>query len=250
MALIACSLPFVAGCNDSDIKKAAKAANDIAAALGGLETVSEQLYASKLISGDETIAVSNYIKSATLADDQFVAQVRALKKIDPNSKAQIVTLFASLAQSLDVLNQQGVLGVKNPDAKARLQVAFQTAQAAVDVISQMLQYTPSKFSSLNQYRGRDVLSAYTLEYRGEQLPDPRRVPLWSLDALAISQLLALALQIFGVGSKVVETIRSESGLTDDEILAAAEQTNQSTRDQIAAHLDAVKRDQQSPPSSS
>lgn len=271
VAVVALALACaIAGCKDSDLTKAAKAADDISAALGGLETVNEQVYATRLIDAQETIAVSNAISAATLANDQFVANVRSLKKVDSSNKAQIVSWFGVLAQSLSQLSTQVSFGVKNPDARQQLQASFQIAQAAANVIAQMLsahramqsgdwaigpsgQVETAPFIYRPIYGDESRIGAPHLHYaRLFQSPDhpitlsPDEQPVMAaFDPAALGALLALALQVFGVGSKVVETIRSESGMSDEDILAAAEKNDAATRAQLVAHIEQVNKDSQS-----
>ena len=134
---------LMAGCNDGDVRKAARAADSIASGLAAVQKANEAVFDAGLIDKEDAKAVSLLVKDATLANDVFVAKVRTLKEIDPSSKVALVRWFGELSASIEKLNQEGVLRVKNPEAKAKLSVAFAAVQAGLDIIGGLLQSSSS-----------------------------------------------------------------------------------------------------------
>jgi hypothetical protein len=61
-----------------------------------------------------------------------------------------------------------------------------------------------------------------------------------MDPVQVLQLISLAIQVFGEGAQIVQEIKSQAGMSDEQLLAQAEQSDQETRDLIAKHLEAVK----------
>src|SRR5437764_1461997 len=49
-----------------------------------------------------------------------------------------------------------------------------------------------------------------------------------MDPQTIIKLIALAVQVFGAAAPIVAEIKAQSGLSDDQLLAAAEQADQET----------------------
>jgi ribosomal protein S20 len=121
------------------VHTAAVTANGISAALRGIEQVNEDLYDARprLVDYYETVALSDAIAKATIANDTFIATVRSAAKA--NDPAQVAALFAQLSKNLDDLNQKGILPVKNKTARDRLSEAFQVAKAALQAVAIELQ---------------------------------------------------------------------------------------------------------------
>ncbi len=126
------------GCNDDDVRKAARAADGIASGLAGVQKVNVILYQGELISKDETKAIAVLVQQGTLANDEFIAKARTLRDLDPGNKALMLQWFGEVSASLDKLNREGVLHVKNPEAQARLSVAFASVKAGADIIASLL----------------------------------------------------------------------------------------------------------------
>jgi hypothetical protein len=64
----------------------------------------------------------------------FHLQVRNTKVLDPASKNQLLLLFSGITTSVAELNQQGVLGIHNEQAKTKVAAVlagFTTAFAAI-----------------------------------------------------------------------------------------------------------------------
>jgi hypothetical protein len=131
-------------CSDSDYRKAARAGAGIASGLQTLQGINEDAYASKLLEGHEAILVAQLISDATRANDEFVKQLGGFKQLQPGDRAMLALWFGGLTRSLDALNQQGILRVKDPQARERLSLAFAAVQTSLAVLAQLFAaYAPT-----------------------------------------------------------------------------------------------------------
>ncbi len=117
-------------------RKAAKAADDMAAALNTMTKIKRDLGTSGKLSRDRELALTNLLLKANTADKEFVRQIKALKA-DPNpaTKATLCTLFSTVTSALTDLNNNGILPVDNADAKSKLTAVFNTITAASGIIA-------------------------------------------------------------------------------------------------------------------
>jgi hypothetical protein len=145
IALIASAIMLSAfSCNSSDIHKASDAAAKIASGLKAIEKVNEDLYPSQL-TVEETVAISKGVAGATLVNDRFVGCVRGLKQSAGN--AGLIACFDSLANALNDLNNKSLLGIKNPDARARFALTFQAVEEKAKFIAGAIGYSKPVISS-------------------------------------------------------------------------------------------------------
>jgi hypothetical protein len=119
-------------------RKAAKAADDIAAALNTMTRIEVELGKSGKISKDRDIALTTLLQKANTADRALVNEIKKLKA-DPNpaTKATLCTLFNTVNSALADLNNSGILPVEDADSKSKLANVFSTITAALAIITQV-----------------------------------------------------------------------------------------------------------------
>ena len=117
-------------------RKAAKAADDIAAALNTMTKVKRELGTSGKLSREREIALTGLLQKANDADRAFLTEVKKLKA-DPNpaTKATLCSLFNTASAALTDLNNSGIMPVEDADAKSKLTTIFSTITAATAVIT-------------------------------------------------------------------------------------------------------------------
>lgn len=117
-------------------RKAAKAADDIAAALNTMTRIKRELGTSGKLSRDREVALTNLIQKANTADRALLNEIKKLKA-DPNpaSKATLCSLFNTATSALTDLNNSGILPVEDADAKSKLTTIFSTITAASAIIA-------------------------------------------------------------------------------------------------------------------
>jgi hypothetical protein len=116
-------------------RKAAKAADDIAAALNTMTKIKRDLGTSGKLSRDREIALTNLLQKANTADRAFLNEIKKLKA-DPNpaTKATLCSLFNTASSSLTDLNT-GLSLIEDADAKSKLTTVFSTITAALPIIT-------------------------------------------------------------------------------------------------------------------
>lgn len=117
-------------------RKAAKAADDIAAALNTMTKVKRELGTSGKLSRDREIALTNLLQKANTADRAFLNEIKKLKA-DPNppTKATLCSLFNTASAAFTDLNNSGILPIEDADAKSKLTTVFNTITAATAIIA-------------------------------------------------------------------------------------------------------------------
>lgn len=130
LALVLVLAPL--GCSDSDYRKAARAADQIASGLDAVQDLSAKLYtAYRLIDKEEARALQVGVIDATLVNDEFIAKLRALKRIDGANKQKLGAWFGEVLTSLEKLEDGGAFHVKNENARLQLRAAFRIVRAAI-----------------------------------------------------------------------------------------------------------------------
>ena len=123
-------------CKDTQIKQAARASDDMATTISLAIDAKRALATSNppLITPQEELALTLGLQKVNAAVRAFNEEVKRLSKVDPNSKGQLLALFADITKSISDLNAQGVLGIKNPDSKAKLTVILAGFNASITAI--------------------------------------------------------------------------------------------------------------------
>lgn len=128
------SLTLVA-CEDSDFKKTAKATDTITASLGTAQNINEILYEEGKLTVSETRGIANLLHDSNTAVESFIAKARTLEELDKGNKVLMAQWFAELASELRRLNEEGILHIKNSDAKSRLSVVFASIEGVIQIVS-------------------------------------------------------------------------------------------------------------------
>jgi hypothetical protein len=138
--LVSCAL--MTACSDNQVKQCADAAAKVSTTLGAFEETVEQVQTQGLISQDEAISVVTLIGEATKVNDEFVTQVRAAKKLNDPTLATLSTAFEGVTKSVDRLEQEGVLHIKNPDARTKLSIGLQSVRLALTAVKALADLAP------------------------------------------------------------------------------------------------------------
>jgi hypothetical protein len=126
-------------CSGSSIHKANQAAKQIADDLSAFEVQIEQQYAAGNLSKAEAINLETLCSQATLANDTFVQKVQTLSGLDSSNAPQVTAWLAELVTSIDALNQQGVLQIKNPSAQQKFNLYAQSLATGLTILEGVLQ---------------------------------------------------------------------------------------------------------------
>lgn len=130
---------FVTGCDDSQYRKAVRATAGVSSGLKALQEANEIAFRAGEIDQDDARNISLSVADAAQANQAIVKELRSIKKLDAQSKAQVVAHVKELAASLQALNEAGVLHIKNPQTKAKVDAALAGVQAALQILEGLVQ---------------------------------------------------------------------------------------------------------------
>ena len=128
------------GCDNGNLsdpyRKAAKADDDIAAALNTMTKIKGDLGRSGKLSHDREVALTNLLQKANTANRAFHNEIKKLKA-DPNpaTKATLCSLFNTVTSALTDLNNSGILPVEDAGAKSKLADVFSKITAFSTIIA-------------------------------------------------------------------------------------------------------------------
>jgi propanediol dehydratase large subunit len=120
-------------------RNAAKAADDLAAAIHEMVVLKRELAYDRVITPVEERDLTELLLKLNSADRAFVDQLRGLTSApDAATQTKLRNSFAEMISAIDALKSDAVPNLKNPDAVSRLNQLVSTMSAAVQVINQAL----------------------------------------------------------------------------------------------------------------
>ncbi|MBI3654102.1 MAG: hypothetical protein HY231_23980 [Acidobacteria bacterium] len=137
VCLLATSLSFTA-CSDSDLKKAAQASDDMARGISVALDLDAALIEQKLLSSGEALTVTSALLDLNRLVRQFNDTAQTYKSFDISARTALGKILADITTTLDKLNNQGVLKIKNPDAQLKFRSALAVMSSAVNVLAALL----------------------------------------------------------------------------------------------------------------
>lgn len=129
---------FIQACDNADIRKAAKASDDMARGISVALDLDAALIQQGLLSNDEAIAVTSALLDLNRLAREFNDTARGFKALDGAAKASLLQILTSITASLDKLNTQGVLRIKNAEAQQKFKTALAVITAAVNILAATL----------------------------------------------------------------------------------------------------------------
>jgi hypothetical protein len=244
------------GCTDTDYRKATRAAAGIATGLGAIQDANESLFKAQLLDKDEARAIAQGVADAVRVNDQFVGRLRTLKTIDASNKQLVGLWFSEVLTSLEALNEQGVLRVKNADAKAKLSVIFAGVQSSAAILTQLMAangirvYAVSSSRDLagraRVRRGRRLRAqhGHARRRRLPALPEPRGDCRGASRRCSVNQGTAQAvIALIEISQHAISAaleIKKQNELQDEQLLAYAESKDAETLAKTQKFLDSLK----------
>jgi hypothetical protein len=194
-------------CNESQVHKANRTAKQIADDLHEFEAKVEEQYVAGTLDKDEAKNLAQLASDATLADDQFVANLKTLKTLDAANSSLVVGWFQELADSIQKLNADGVLHIKNPKTKANFILLYQGIDAGLSTLRMLLEGLKSE------------------------------IPFGPIQhAQFDSASLSIILMAFNSLAKLILQARKDGSLTDEQLQQGTLDENADTRNHAAAFI--------------
>jgi hypothetical protein len=138
MGLIVFSLLLTACPNENSdpVRKYAKAADRMATSIEAMIDAKRSLAGAGRITPAEELTLTKALLVANEAVTVFHKRVKGLTAMpDAPTKAELTTLLNDVTTAIDGLNNQGVLGVSNPESKQKLARFIATIKSAIAVFS-------------------------------------------------------------------------------------------------------------------
>jgi hypothetical protein len=134
--LLAC---FVTqACTDEDRERAAQASDNMARGISVALDLDAALIEARLLDKDEAITVTSALLDANRLIREFNETAKGFKSIGAAERSALLRIVTGITRSLDRLNEQGVLRLKNPEAKQKFTAALAVVTGAVTVLSTLL----------------------------------------------------------------------------------------------------------------
>lgn len=118
------------------LRKYAKAADNMAGAINSMIKTKRSLAQSGRITAAEDLRLTRSLLVVNEGVTVFHQRVKSLTATpDAATKAQLMTMLNSVTTAVDELNNEGVLGVSNPESKEKLARFIATLKSAIAVFS-------------------------------------------------------------------------------------------------------------------
>lgn len=118
------------------LRRAASAADAIAGSIKELRTAKNDLAGQNKISKDENVKLTTLLLRVNTADKALVSRLKSMNAMpDAAGKQQLVALFNELTAAVDDANTNGVLGLKNEEARNKLTVTINAIRASLAIIA-------------------------------------------------------------------------------------------------------------------
>ncbi len=127
-------LLMLAACPQGTYRKILNAENGVAQSIGAGTNIVSDLYDRQVIDRGEKNAVAGALLDANHLLDIFNQGAKAVHASGADSKTQYLTLADELADGIRQLNAAGILRVKNPNAKAQVDALFASIQASIQIL--------------------------------------------------------------------------------------------------------------------
>ena len=137
LAMLCLSFQCGGGGDGDPRRKYARASDTIAGSISTMIDVKRDFAQNGRITADEERRLTELLLRANEATTVFNNRVKTVTVIDEGTRAELGNLFAAVTSSVAELNNSGVLGVQNADAKSKLSKIIGSINAAVAIINQL-----------------------------------------------------------------------------------------------------------------
>ncbi|HKQ06621.1 MAG TPA: hypothetical protein VJ464_15920 [Blastocatellia bacterium] len=137
-ASLLCAALVSSACDANQVQKVKNASARIERATGAVIQLLPAFRDEGLFDTGEEAKIAEGLNGVKLALSQFNQRAASYKTFDATAKVDLSKALADVTAALAVLNEQGVLHIKNPKVKGRVQMAFVAANLAAQEIADAL----------------------------------------------------------------------------------------------------------------
>jgi hypothetical protein len=135
-AIIAVAM-LITGCDDSQYRKANRAVAGVSSGLVALQAANQTAFQAGEIDKESAEFIAQAVVEASLVNDQAIAHLRQIKKLDAFSAAQLLAYINQISISLENLQTDGVLRFKSDSARLKFEASIAAVRGSL-VIAQSL----------------------------------------------------------------------------------------------------------------
>jgi hypothetical protein len=135
--LFCCSFALVA-CDESQVQKVKRASARIDRVVGSAIELLPAFQQEGLFDEGEQAKIAEGLNAVKVAIREFNVRAQSYKTFDATAKADLAKAFIDVTGALATLNEQGVLHIKNPKVKGRVQIALAATSLAAQEIADAL----------------------------------------------------------------------------------------------------------------
>lgn len=139
IVILTVSVLALSGCDENQLQKAKNSGQRIARVTNALIDLVPSFQQEGSITTEEADSITKGLTDFKAIVNQFNARVATYKTFDPAVKADLATAFADVTSALAALNNEGVLRIKNPTVKGRVQMSLTLANLAAQEVTAALQ---------------------------------------------------------------------------------------------------------------
>lgn len=137
--MLASLILFSLACEKDKLRALATANDRVAATISIAIDLKRELGQQHLISPSDELALTNALLDVNRAFVILNGHARAYTKLGPEEKVETVALLNDVSRAVQELNSQGVLHIRDEQAKARFSAAVQGVDIAVQAVILLIQ---------------------------------------------------------------------------------------------------------------
>jgi hypothetical protein len=128
------ALLLQSACNDNDLAKVAKSMQVVAVTIGEIQKNVITAADQKLINESTAKGILGVCERVSVAGKQIDAVLRAIDKLDPQSRKNIIVLLTPISQALDPDQLGFISGIKNEATRQKIEGGFVVARTTISSI--------------------------------------------------------------------------------------------------------------------
>jgi hypothetical protein len=122
------------------LRNAASAADAVAKSIGEMIKLKRDLANQHKITSAEELKLTQALLRINTADKALVKRLKSMNSMpDASGRAQLLSMFGEVTSALSDLNNNGVLGIQNQDARNQLTTIINSINASIQIIQAFVQ---------------------------------------------------------------------------------------------------------------
>jgi hypothetical protein len=128
---------------DDPVRTLANASADLAGGIKLAISTKRQLAQEKIITRDEELTLTNILRDVNSAGQEYNNVLAGVQADTPETRRDILKALDKVVASVDRLNNEGVLHIKNEGARQRVALGINAVRAAIAMIRATVRNAPT-----------------------------------------------------------------------------------------------------------